>query len=154
MKRNLNDTQNLLKCLLIFYWGLLLMQRYWSLVRYASTTNAFLFNPMTHIIAIAGGAFSKGTITKNLSFSSRFAIIVQGEQPTLNIRIFTVFPETISPRITENFRIHICFYMCTIAANIWWCTATNIYTGITIAFPDITVPHVATMFKLQDILRH
>lgn len=78
------------------------MQRYWSLVRYASTTNAFLFNPMTHINAIAGGAFSKGTITKNLSFSSRFAIIVQGEQPTLNIRIFTVFPETTSPRITVS----------------------------------------------------
>lgn len=78
------------------------MQRYWSLVRCASTTNAFLFNPMTHINAIAGGAFSKGTITKNLSFSSRFAIIVQGEQPTLNIRIFTVFPETISPRITVS----------------------------------------------------
>ena len=72
------------------------------LLRYASTTNAVLFNPMISTIAIAGGAYSEEPITRNSSFSSRTVSRVYGEQSTLHARIMTVFPEIASPRITAG----------------------------------------------------
>ena len=72
------------------------------LVRYANTSNAFLFNRMTYVIASEDGAFSDEPITRNSSSSGLFASAGHGEQSTLYIRSMTVTHETASKRITAG----------------------------------------------------
>ena len=72
------------------------------LVRYAITTNAFLFNRMTLVTASADGTFSEEPITRNSSSSGGFAIIAHGEQSTLYTRSMTVFHETEAQRVTAG----------------------------------------------------
>ena len=72
------------------------------LVRYASITDASLFNRLIHIIASIDGTFSDEPITGNLGFSRRFASIANGEQPTLHTRSMTVFHEIASQRIIAS----------------------------------------------------
>ena len=145
-------------------------------VRYASTTNMFLFNRTTHIIASADSAFSDEPITRNSSFSGRSPSIANREQPTLHTRSMTVFPEIASLRIiasadtvftealiARNLEFNSVFASLTVDDTGHTEVVTHeeqqtLYAAVSTVSPDITslqeITNVETVYVEEELLRN